>query len=1154
MYTGILTCLVLFSVCKSLFHVTQCDFDTGGYIIKPHYNSSVPKLRKFIVGRLVSKIKQQNSVNMEKVTSSYLFVLVLTLSADVESNPGPEYPCGTCGLEVKENDAAILCDTCNIWFHIHCEGFSQAQYSELVSSNQSFSWLCTNCDSTNFSTVSNSSLSSHESNNSFSPLSDPIVPQVTSISVNPDVSKKKSAKNFFSSLKVMTINFQSIVNKKLEFHALLESDKPDIVFGTESWLTSKHTDSEIFPQSLGYTPYRHDRNTGKSGGGVFILVKNSILVSEMKRLQTNCELIWLKLELFGTQPLYLGSYYRPHEQDENSILELRKSLDMVTKLKGKVWLTGDFNFPKLAWDSEGIPTVKPGCSLPKLYEEFISLVNDFSLQQMVTFPTRLNNTLDLFFTSNPSLIKSVKSVAGISDHDIVHITSDVKPRLNKQKPRTVHLFRKANWVNFQEYIDSRSPSMFNDYHSKSIEELWTEFKNLIHEGINLFIPSKRLGSKPSLPWITQSIKRQIRKRDKLYVKMKKGSCPKVKQHYKNLRNKVKHEIKQAHTNYLEYVLEIQSGDPENPQTGQNFSRKKLFSTIKNAKQDTQGIAPLLENDKLITDSRGQANVLNRQFQSVFTPMNPLKLGQLCSMKTKHLFSTTKLPQYPKMPDISISVGGVQKLLSTLQIGKACGPDDLKPIVLKNLSVQIAPLVTKLFQKSLDTGTIPSDWTKANVTPLFKKGDKSNPANYRPISLTCVLCKLMEHIVASNITKHFQVNNILYHLQHGFRSKRSCETQLIGLVEDLSRNLIQGHQTDLILLDFSKAFDKVNHLKLLYKLHQHGIQNNTLQWVKSFLIGRRQSVLVNGEKSDEVPVTSGVPQGSVLGPLLFLLYINDLPENIISQVRLFADDTAIYITVNNNRDQTLQEDLNRLQKWEHTWDMEFNPSKCTVINITRSKHPHKTSYTLHGQTLATVSDAKYLGVCITSDLSWNKHINQVTTTASQTLNFIKRNIPTKHHIIRQFAYKTLVRPQLEYCSSVWSPHTQQNIHKIEMVQRRAARWVTSDNSHYSSVTSMLEKLGWRSLGNRRCDSRLLMFYKIVHGLVAVPMPQYVLPTTRLTRHMHPLSFRQIQTPCNYYKCSFYPATIVLWNSLPANVAQAPTLDQFRQGVTKLCHNF
>ena len=695
--------------------------------------------------------------------------------------------------------------------------------------------------------------------------------------------------------------------------------------------------------------------------------------------------------------------------------------------------------------------------------------------------------------------------------------------------------------------------MFKGYHSKSIEELWTEFKDLIHEGTNLFIPSKRLGSKPSLPWITQGIKRLIRKRDKLYGKQAKCNDPKVKQHYKNFRNKVKNEIKKAHLNYLEYVLEIQDSDPENPNSGQTFSSKKLFSSLKNAKQDTQGIAPLLENDKLITDTVGQANILNRQFQSVFTPMNPLKLCQLCEMKISTFIKHFTKPKFPKMPEISISVisvGGVQKLLYNLEIGKACGPDNLKPIV---LSVQIAPMVTKLFQKSLNTGTIPSDWSKANVTPLFKKGDKSNPANYRPISLTCILCKLMEHIIASNITKHFQVNNILFHLQHGFRSKRSCETQLIGLVEDLARNLIQGHQTDLILLDFSKAFDKVNHLKLLYKLHQHGIQDNTLHWVKSFLIGRRQSVLVNGDMSDEVPVTSGVPQGSVLGPLLFLLYINDLPENIVSQVRLFADDTAVYLAVNSTSQQNiLQEDLNRLQQWEHTWDMEFNPSKCTVLCITRSKHPHKSTYTLHGQTLETVSDAKYLGVNISSDLNWNKHVHNVTTSASKTLNFIKRNIPTKQQHIREFAYKTLVRPQLEYCSSVWSPHTQNNMHKLEMVQRRAARWVTHDYSPYSSVTEMLHLLKWRSLENRRSDARLLLFFKIINGLVAVPMPPYIFKPNRLTRHMHPLSYRQIQTPCNYYKFSFYPTSIILWNSLPADISQATSLDQFRQGVTKLNH--
>ena len=606
MLTGIFTCFVLFSVCKSLFYGNQDKIVPNSISFSTDYSSNIPRLRKTFIGRLVSKTR--NSESMIRPTKGYVFVLVLTLSADIELNPGPDFPCGTCNSNVLDEDLAIQCDTCNFWFHISCEGFSRDEYFKLDSSNQSFTWLCTTCESTNFSSLTNSSISSHE--NSFSALSNHESPHVTT-TANLYAPKKKNVKNFFSSLKVMTINFQSIVNKKLEFHALLDSQKPDIVFGNETWLTPKHLDGEIFPQHLGYTPYRRDRDTGKSGGGVLILVKNTILVSEIKSLQTNCEITWLKLELFGAQPLYLGSYYRPHEHDENSIIELRKSLDMVNKLKGKLWLTGDFNFPKIAWDTEGVPTIKSGCSFPKLYEDFISLINDFSLQQMVSFPTRLNNTLDLFFTSNPSLIKSVKLVAGISDHDIVHVTSDVKPRLTKQKPRTVHLYRKANWADFQKYIESKSPSMFTDYHSKSTEELWKEFKKLIHEGIDLFIPSKKIGSKPSLPWITQCVKRQIRKKNKLYSKQKNSSCPKVKQHYKKFRNKVKQEIKQAHENYLEYVLDIKTDDPEGPQ--QNFTRKKLFSIIKNAKQDSQGIAPLLENDQLITDSKGQANVLNRQF-------------------------------------------------------------------------------------------------------------------------------------------------------------------------------------------------------------------------------------------------------------------------------------------------------------------------------------------------------------------------------------------------------------------------------------------------------------------------------------------------------------------------------------------------------------
>ena len=208
---------------------------------------------------------------------------------------------------------------------------------------------------------------------------------------------------------------------------------------------------------------------------------------------------------------------------------------------------------------------------------------------------------------------------------------------------------------------------------------------------------------------------------------------------------------------------------------------------------------------------------------------------------------------------------------------------------------------------------------------------------------------------------------------------------------------KGKQTDLILLDFSKAFDKVNHSKLLWKLHQYGIRGNALAWIRAFLGNRSQTVVIDGEESESVPVTSGVPQGSVLGPILFLIYINDLPDELSSQVRLFADDTAVYLTTGDTEDgKVLQNDLDRLSVWEDRWDMEFNPSKCKVVRVTTSKRLIDVTYTLHGQVLEVVTSARYLGVDISSGLSWNPHIDRITKIATRTLNFIQRNIKTKRY--------------------------------------------------------------------------------------------------------------------------------------------------------------
>ena len=237
---------------------------------------------------------------------------------------------------------------------------------------------------------------------------------------------------------------------------------------------------------------------------------------------------------------------------------------------------------------------------------------------------------------------------------------------------------------------------------------------------------------------------------------------------------------------------------------------------------------------------------------------PENIYILCKMKLHDAADSGKIPSEllppemqkstPVMEDFSISVAGILKLLKNLNPGKAAGPDRLKPILLKELCEEIAPIIQVIFERSIQTGKLPAEWCRAQVSPIFKKCDKTSAANYRPISLTCILCKVLEHIIASHLVKHFYKHDLLYDLQHGFREKRSCDTQLTMLFEDLARNTSAGKQTDLILLDFSKAFDKVNHSKLIWKLHQYGIRGNALSWIRAFLGNRSQTVLIEGEES------------------------------------------------------------------------------------------------------------------------------------------------------------------------------------------------------------------------------------------------------------------------------------------------------------------
>lgn len=358
--------------------------------------------------------------------------------------------------------------------------------------------------------------------------------------------------------------------------------------------------------------------------------------------------------------------------------------------------------------------------------------------------------------------------------------------------------------------------------------------------------------------------------------------------------------------------------------------------------------------------------------------------------------------------------------------------------------------------------------------------------------------------------------------------------------------------DLVLLDFSKAFDKVPHERLLRKLDHYGIRNNIHGWFKDFLYNRKQHVIVEGSQSVDADIVSGVPQGTVVGPLLFLLYINDLPESVSSNMRLFADDCIVYRSIKKPEDSLLlQKDLDNLQKWEDTWQMQFNPEKCVAMHISRKRRPSTSTYHLHGHILETVPSSKYLGVTISADLSWREHTNNISARASRSVGFLRRNLHACPKDVRAQAYTTLVRPTLEYAASAWDPYIRTQIDQLEGVQRRAARFVLGDyqSRDPGSMTTMLKHLGWDSLEQRRAISRVLMLHNIIHHQVDSSIDHLLKPSDSRTRRGS-LNYQQIPARLDLFLHSFLPRTIRTWNLLPNSTKGIVEQSAFRSSITSL----
>ncbi len=396
---------------------------------------------------------------------------------------------------------------------------------------------------------------------------------------------------------------------------------------------------------------------------------------------------------------------------------------------------------------------------------------------------------------------------------------------------------------------SFSKDFLNSCGVRSVEENWGKLSQHLKEVQEKHIPSKLTSTRFNLPWFNAQLKKMCRKKRRLYRKARKTRNSMHFNQFKTFQNKTRDAIRKAHWSYVNGVLieGLECGDV-----------KPFYGYIKSKQQDNQGVSALRARGQIYSDAQTKARILSEQFMSVFTKDDPDA-------------TQVRLPG-PDLPDISplvITVHGVEKLLKDINPKKASGPDEIPTRVLHNLAVEVAPVLTEIYRQSIRTGDIPIQWTKAWITPVFKKGGRSEASNYRPVSLTSVACKLLEHIVCSHVREHADNYEILGEENHGFRAKHSTETQLIMTSHNMLKQRDQGKQLDVIILDYSKAFDTIPHKRLLHKLEHYGIKGCLLNWIEAFLVGRTQSVVVDGAHSNEEPVVSGLPQGTVLGPLMFL---------------------------------------------------------------------------------------------------------------------------------------------------------------------------------------------------------------------------------------------------------------------------------------------
>ena len=916
---------------------------------------------------------------------------------------------------------------------------------------------------------------------------------------------------------VLTSNVRSLRHKMDEIIQISISKKPDIIAFTETWLSSDISNAEI--AIPGYDAWRTDRLADRTGGGVVLYCKALFRVTQIdaSASEDGCETIWCKVH-DGKRSSILGVIYRS---------PLSRASDMLRLLRthgcGRDCLImGDFNAPEIDWNMLVCRSAAEsfGASL-------LDTIIDCNLIQHVTQPTRLSpqgtdNILDLVLsgTQNDICDLQLHEPIGSSDHCTLTL---VWTKCMLQAPALV---ARRNFYRFDAsaMLSAASLMNWNIPTTSNIDEAWIGLKNKLHSLITQFVPFHKTRLSIHRPaWMDKELRTALRRRKRLWNIFR---CSRTSQNYelykrcRNLCTAVKRKKR------IDYENRLAEASVLNP--------KRLYAYIKRSTKDCRGIPTLTnpDDDEPVLDDSNKAELLSQQYASVFTEETPF-----CN--ADDVLNITQLDS------LCFNPADVRTLLLQIDCNSAPGPDALHPIILKTLADIIAQPVAFLYQLSMDSGRLPVDWKYGEVKPIFKGGARHSPQNYRPICLTPILCKIMEKLIKKALHQHCSTLDLISTSQHGFHPGRSCITNL-QLARELWVSAVDaGSRLDVIFVDFSKAFDKVPHERLLYKLQRIGLTGNLLSWIRDFLCDRTLRVKVNDSLSPEIAVTSGVPQGSVLGPELFKLFINDLPATLGVTCLAYADDLKLWTVVTcKERARVLQQALDNLHQWTSQWLLPVNYQKCAVLPVGASE-PFST-YTLGGNFLRVVNSERDLGVIVTSDLKSKLDTEKKAAVATRLVGAIRRSFAVLTPHVLRILFCTHVRPVLEYGQPAVYPLTKGEVLILENVQRRATKRVPE--LRHLSYEQRLKTLNLFSLAYRRRRADLIYARRILSNSCGPELKSFFHLNTSITRG-HNMKLFKPRTERLSPKVTLSTRVVNDWNSLPSDVILSTSEACFKKAVDR-----